>query len=196
MRSLPNAYGNDPINWLAAVPTPGTHGVSGTLPSITGHPSSRSALLGQSAGFTVNAAGTGPLRYQWLFKENNLPDATNSTLTLNNLIYAQAGDYSVVVFNSAGSVQSSNAALIVLIPPTINVQPVDVDVRVRPDNNADVAPFTNATFTVSAVTANPPLTYQWRVNGTNIAATNIYGINTFSLLVSNVTVASWPSGLT
>ena len=190
-RINPSAYGNDPINWIAASPTPGTQGVSGTLPSVTGHPSSRSALLGQSAVFSVSAAGTGPLRYQWLFKDNNIQDATNVTLTLNNLIYAQAGDYSVVVFNGAGSVQSSNAALTVLIPPTINVQPVDVDVRVRPDMQPDVAPFTNATFTVSAVSSNPPLTYLWRMNGTNITATNIYGLNSATLTVSNVTMENF-----
>ena len=190
-RINPGAYGNDPINWLAASPTPGTQGVSGTPPTITSQPSSQNGLSGQSAMFSVSASGSGPLSYQWLFKEDNIAGATNSILMLSGLTYDRAGLYSVVIFNSAGSVQSSNATLNILIPPTITQQPVDVDVRVRPDLQADVAPVTNATFTISAIAANPPLTYQWRVNGTNIAATNVFNINTATLLVSNVTVENF-----
>ena len=110
---------------------------------------------------------------------------------LSGLTYDKAGLYSVVVFNSAGSVQSSNATLNILIPATFTQQPADVDVRVRPDLQSDVAPVTNATFTISVNSANPPVSYQWRVNGTNIAATNIFGINTATLLVSNVSVENF-----
>src|SRR5262249_16273102 len=52
--------------------------------------------------------------------------------------------------------------------------------RVRPDPSA--APTTNATFTVGATTANPPLGYQWRVNGTNIP-----GATSTTLVFNNVT---------
>jgi Concanavalin A-like lectin/glucanases superfamily/Lamin Tail Domain/Bacterial Ig domain/CotH kinase protein len=190
-RINPGAYGNDPINWLAASPTPGTHGVSGTPPAITSQPSSQNGLCGQSVMFSVSASGSGPLSYQWLFKEDNIAGATNSILMLSGLSYDKAGPYSVVVFNSAGSAQSSNATLNILIPATFTQQPVDVDVRVRPDLQSDVAPVTNVTFSISVNSANPPVSYQWRLNGTNITSANIFGINTATLLVSNVTVDSF-----
>ena len=180
------AYGNDPINWTAAAPSAGTNQVIGSAPSITSQPASQSALGGQSVMFSVTATGTAPLRYQWFYKGATLQDATNSILSLSSLAFSQSGPYSVIVFNGVGSVQSSNAVLNVLIPAIITLQPVDVDVRIRPDNNADVAPTTNATFTVSVASANPPITYLWRMNGTNITSTNIFGINSATLLVSNV----------
>ena len=179
-------YGNDPINWVAATPSAGTNQAVGSAPSITSQPASQNSLAGQTVMFSVTASPTGPLRYQWLYKGATIHDATNSILTLNSLAFAQSGTYSVIVFNGVGSVQSSNAVLNVLIPASITQQPADVDVRIRPDNNSDVAPTTNATFTVNVASANPPINYQWRVNGTNITATNLFGLNAATLLVSNV----------
>ena len=179
-------YGNDPINWIAASPSAGTNQVIGSAPIITSQPASQSALGGQSVMFSVSATGTASLRYQWLFKGAVIRDATNSILTLNGLAFSQSGPYSVIVYNGVGSVQSSNAVLNVLIPAIITLQPLDVDVRIRPDNSTDVAPVTNATFTVSVASANPPINYLWRMNGTNITSTNIFGINSSTLLVSNV----------
>jgi len=53
------------------------------------------------------ADGTAPLTYQWQLNGTNLLDATNATLTLNNLTLDQAGSYSVTITNQAGSVSSS-----------------------------------------------------------------------------------------
>ncbi len=180
------AYGNDPINWTAAATSAGTNQAVGSAPSITSQPASQSGLGGQSVMFSVSATGTAPLRYQWFYKGATIQDATNSILSLSSLAFSQSGPYSVIVFNGVGSVQSSNAVLNVLIPAIITLQPVDVDVRIRPDNSTDVAPMTNATFSVSVASANPPINYLWRMNGTNIIATNIFGINSATLLVSNV----------
>jgi len=180
------AYGNDPINWVAASASAGTNQTTGSAPGLTSQPASQSALGGQSVMFSVSATGTAPLRYQWLYKGATIQDATNSILSLSSLAFSQSGAYSVIVYNGVGNVQSSNAVLNVLIPAIITLQPVDVDVRIRPDNNTDVAPVTNATFTVSVASANPPITYLWRMNGTNITSTNIFGINSSTLLVSNV----------
>jgi CotH kinase protein/Lamin Tail Domain len=180
------AYGNDPINWVAAATSAGTNQPAGSAPIITSQPASQSGLGGQSVMFSVTATGTAPLRYQWFYKGATIQDATNSILSLSSVAFSQSGPYSVIVYNGVGNVQSSNAVLDVLIPAIITLQPVDVDVRIRPDNNADVAPVTNATFTVSVASANPPINYLWRVNGLPITATNIFGINSATLLVSNV----------
>jgi hypothetical protein len=58
------------------------------------------------------------LRYQWRFNGTNLAGATDSSLTLTNVMPVQAGNYSVVVTNDYGpSVISSNAALTVTTIP-------------------------------------------------------------------------------
>ena len=67
---------------------------------------------GQSATFAVVAGGSANLIYQWYFNTNTpLADATNSTFTINSVQGTNAGVYSVIVTNSAGSIASTNAVL-------------------------------------------------------------------------------------
>jgi autotransporter-associated beta strand protein len=95
--------------------------VSGTLildlpPQIITQPVSRMAAPGASTTFSVTAAGTLPLHYQWQLNNANLAGATNTTLTLNNVQPADTGDYLVVVTNAFGSVVSATAGLVVVNP--------------------------------------------------------------------------------
>ncbi|PYJ07268.1 MAG: hypothetical protein DME25_04245 [Verrucomicrobia bacterium] len=129
-------------------------------PSITNQPQSQTVFAGGSATFSIGASGTTPLSYQWRFNGTNLSGATNSSFTRSNAQSSDAGNYSVVVSNVAGSATSSNAALTVLpvnVAPSITSQPQSVTTN----QGADV------TFTVSA-TGTPSPTYQWRFNGTNV----------------------------
>jgi hypothetical protein len=174
------AYGNDPANWVAAGLTAGSSYGGGLPPTIAQQPTDVTTLATLSASFSVVAAGTGPFSYQWRFNGSPIPGATSSILALPAVSTSQAGTYSVVVLNSSGAVISSGAQLTVLIPATIVVQPQDIQIRVRPDPTA--APTTNATFTAAATTFNPPLSYQWRFNGTNIP-----GATSTSLTFTNVT---------
>src|SRR6185436_19016415 len=103
------AYGNDPANWEAAIATPGTEFIGGQSPSLHAQPQSQVALAGQIVTFTVSADGLPPLFYQWRFNGNDLPGATGSNLVLNSVQPAQAGNYSVVVFNYGGSAASAIA---------------------------------------------------------------------------------------
>jgi hypothetical protein len=132
-RIVPGAYGDDPINWLAVVPNPGVHDIKGTPPVITSHPASRTNINLSSTVFTVVATGSDPLFYQWRFNGSNLPGATNSSLVVTNLQLANVGVYQALVFNSAGSTDSSNALLVVRVGPTITMQPTNVVVRIPPD---------------------------------------------------------------
>jgi hypothetical protein len=100
---------------------------------------------------------------------------------LTNVQITLSGEYSCVVLNTAGSAVSSNASLSVLILPTISAHPLNLNVRVRPDPSA--ATSTNAIFGVNATSLNPPLSYQWRKNGTNIP-----GAIGQSYTITNVTV--------
>src|SRR6185436_4365795 len=119
------------------------------------------------ANFAVSATGTPPLYYQWRFNGSNLEGATNSTLLLPSVRLENSGIYQAVVFNSAGSADSSNATLTVRAGPNFIMHPTNFAVRVPPDPQAN--PTNRVTFSATAVTYNPPLRYQWQFNGTDIA---------------------------
>jgi formylglycine-generating enzyme required for sulfatase activity len=89
-------------------------------PTIVGQPQPVTAQTGQMAVFTVVATGTEPLAYQWKRNGVNLPGATASTLTINQPQSSDAGDYSVEVSNSVGSVSSAPAKLTVDGGPVSN----------------------------------------------------------------------------
>ncbi|HOC57662.1 MAG TPA: immunoglobulin domain-containing protein, partial [Verrucomicrobiota bacterium] len=78
--------------------------------------------------------------------------------TRNNVQTGDAGSYSVVVTNLAGSVTSSDAVLAVNVPPAITTQP----------ESLTVSQGANATFTVTA-TGTAPLVYQWYFGGLPVA---------------------------
>ena len=52
---------------------------------------------------------TAPLIYQWQHDTTNISGATNASLTLTNVSFSEAGSYSVLVTNTAGATNSSNA---------------------------------------------------------------------------------------
>ncbi len=154
-------------------------------PFITTQPQSQTVNAGSNATFTVLATGTAPLSYQWQFNATNIAGATATNYTRTNVQSADAGNYSVVVTNLAGSLTSSNAVLTVNdVPPSIAAQP----------QNQSVPPGKNATFTV-VVTGTAPLSYQWQFNlvnlpgGTNstYSITNVQSANLgyYRVIVSN-----------
>jgi hypothetical protein len=125
--------------------------------TIVAQPQSLTVPAGGSASFTVAAAGTPPLSYQWKRGGVNLPAATGPTFSLNNVSAAQSGSYTVEISNAAGSTTSAPAILTVNVPPSIQTQP----------SNQNVAPGATVTFSVVA-TGEPPLSYQWQKNGQKI----------------------------
>ena len=149
-------------------------------PFITAHPQPVTAIRDQSAMFSVAAGGTPPLTYQWRFNGNNLPGATNAMLTLQGLLTNQAGLYSALVRNSAGSALSTGAQLTLLIPATISQQPTNRSQTVTYNAGLMIYNPTNASFVVNAF-GTGPLAYQWRFNGQNLP-----GATTSTLVLSNV----------
>jgi hypothetical protein len=95
-------------------------------PVITTQPQSIAIVVGSSAGFTVAATGTAPLRYQWRLNGTNIAGATNASLTIAGAQPADAGDYTVVVSNTVGVATSAVATLTVIVPPTVTVTASDV----------------------------------------------------------------------
>jgi len=88
--------------------------VTNAPPSISIQPQNQNVLAGQTATFSVTAGGTLPLSYQWLLGGTNLSGATTNPFVLANVQSNNAGNYSVVITNIAGSVTSSVAALAIL----------------------------------------------------------------------------------
>jgi uncharacterized repeat protein (TIGR01451 family) len=84
-----------------------------TTPFIVVEPQSRSVFRGSNTTFSVLGDGAPPLNYQWQFNGVDLPGATNASLLLTNVQPAQAGFYSVRVFNRFGAVDSVSAELFV-----------------------------------------------------------------------------------
>jgi kumamolisin len=86
-------------------------------PQIVLAPQSQSATVGDTVTLSVVATGSDPLTYQWKLGTSNINGATSSSLTLSDVQLSTAGSYSVVLTNTAGSVQSDPAQLTVVPPP-------------------------------------------------------------------------------
>ncbi len=92
-------------------------------PLITTQPANQRVGEGAAVSFTVEAAGTAPLSYQWqragmpLADGGSINGATTATLMLNDAQAVDAGHYSVVVSNASGMTTSAQAVLTVLTLP-------------------------------------------------------------------------------
>ncbi|MEI9864670.1 MAG: immunoglobulin domain-containing protein [Limisphaerales bacterium] len=89
--------------------------VTNAAPSINSQPQNQSIVAGQNATFSVTAEGTLPLNYQWRLGGMNISSATTNPFVLTNVQATNAGDYSVIITNIAGSVTSSVATLTILV---------------------------------------------------------------------------------
>ena len=80
-------------------------------PSITTQPVSQTISVGDQVTFSVDANGTPPLYFQWQLNATSITGATGRTFTISSAQAAQAGHYTVVVSNAAGSLTSTAASL-------------------------------------------------------------------------------------
>ena len=87
-------------------------GATNQPPVITTPPQNQNCSIGQNISFSVVAAGSAPLRYQWSFNGVPLNNATNTLLSLSDVQPSTAGQFSVVVSNAAG-IASAEASLTV-----------------------------------------------------------------------------------
>ncbi len=155
-------------------------------PTITSQPQGQSISAGSGVGFSVTAAGSSPLSYQWTFEGIPVGAATNSTLFLSEPQAANEGDYQVVVSNAAGAVTSAPALLRVLpAAPAILAGPTSLTVPAGSE----------VTFGVTA-TGSTPMTIWWFQNGSLVSlATNLQFVITnaqstdsgnYQVMVSNL----------
>ena len=81
-------------------------------PSITVQPTDQTVPVGQPATFTVSAAGTMPLSYQWQRGGAQIANATSVSYTMAPVTVADNGSaFAVVVSNAVGMVASNAAKL-------------------------------------------------------------------------------------
>jgi hypothetical protein len=114
--------------------------------------------------FAINADvyGAGLLGYVW--RQNGALVGTNAAYAKTSASLADSGDYDVIVTNAYGAVTSAVV--------TLTVNPAEPPSITQPPATRPVYPGGSGLFTVE-VAGTPPLSFQWKENGTNIVgATN------------------------
>ncbi len=92
-------------------------GVPAAAVTISTQPVGLTVPEGNTATFSSSATGTPAPSYQWQRNGVDLPGATGSSLSLNQVRLSDAGDYTVVVTNDLGSITSAKATLTVTTAP-------------------------------------------------------------------------------
>lgn len=172
-RLLASAYGNDPTNWKAAYPSPGTNYLSGQPPAITQQSPNATLRVGTNLTLSIQVSGDNPMGIRWSFNGVTIAGATSTNLVLTNLQVSQSGQYLATALNPYGSVASTPIVLSVLQPLSITTQPT----------NISEFPYRTAVFTLGTA-GSQPISYQWFKDGSPIS-----GANSASLIKASLSVA-------
>ncbi|HLP09733.1 MAG TPA: DNA/RNA non-specific endonuclease [Opitutaceae bacterium] len=127
----------------------------GGPPVVVSGPVSRTAAAGDDVTFSVVAAGTLPMTYEWFHGDESLGSSLSPSLHLPGVQSVTAGDYAVHITNAEGEYLSTTATLTVVpAAPTIVSDPSGQSV------------FAGAAVALSVTAKGTgPLAYQWRKNG-------------------------------
>jgi hypothetical protein len=149
------------------------------LPVIAGGPADALADVGGSATFSVTAStATGVTNYQWYLNGAAITNATGQSLTVNPVLAASFGSYSVAVNDGAYSSWSTNATL----------KPASGPVIITPPGNLAAVVGGSPVFSVTAGTSSGVTNYQWTYYATNLTSASA---TTKSLTLTNVQAASF-----
>jgi uncharacterized delta-60 repeat protein len=125
--TLSNIQTADEAAYSVVISSPGATSVTSRavgldvlgVPEITQDPAPQTVDFGGTATFTGAATGATPLTYQWYYGTTALTNgtgvsgATSATLTLTNVDFADAGQYSLKVTNGLGDDTTASAQLTV-----------------------------------------------------------------------------------
>ena len=173
--------------------------INPSAPFLLGQPSNQEMVRGGAVTFTVSARGSDPLSYQWQFNNADIPDATNSSLTLSNIQTNNVGSYCVIVNNAYGMINSSNATLVIVPTVIVGWGSVFTSSPNPPLGLTNVAAI-SAGDNYSVALKNDSTVYAWgwdafsRLNVpvglTNVSVISAGGFHG-SALVNNGTVVDW-----
>jgi len=117
-------------------------------------PADRSVVAGQSTTFSPEFVGTAPLFFQWLKNGELIPNATNATYTIAQVLQGDEGSYSVQISNSQSTNVTSRVAVL-----TVTGVPVTI---ADPSQPADQTVSEGLPFTLSVqAQGSAPISYQW-----------------------------------
>ena len=150
---------------------------TGTAPSISSQPASRMVDAGSSVAFSVSASGSPTPTYQWQKNGAAIAGATKASLIITPVQVSDAGNYTVVVTNTAGSVTSATAMLTVnsvTVVPSFTAQPA----------SQTIADGSTVIFS-STATGAPAPAYQWYLNSSPVP-----GATSANLLINGASFAN------
>ncbi|MBO2008745.1 PQQ-dependent sugar dehydrogenase [Hymenobacter negativus] len=134
-----------------------------SAPVITTQPASVAVVPGAAATFSVAAAGSTPLSYQWQKNGVNIAGATGTSYTIASVVAADAGQYRAVVTNSVGTATSTAATLTVTAPNTAPTAQI-----LTPASGTTYVAGTTISFSGSATDAEdgplPASAFVWQVD--------------------------------
>ena len=135
---------------------------SNPITTITTEPASQTVVVDDNVTFSVTAAGTAPLHYQWYFNGSTITGATATNYSITEVRTSAAGSYSVVVTNSSSSATSSVAVLTVnKATPVVNIWPTAGGITYLQALSASVLSGGSAsvggTFAFTAPATTPPV---------------------------------------
>ena len=113
------AYSVTVTDNAGSLPSPASGYLTVLDPGILSNPTSLQKIEGQTATFSVVAAGSGTLTYAWfngsdpVSNGGRISGANTASLTISNVAVADNGSYSVVVTGGAGQATSTAATLYV-----------------------------------------------------------------------------------
>ena len=143
-------------------------------PVILHPPVGLTAYTGRDVTLQATAAGAQPLSYQWLFNGTNIPGATNTSLIIPNVQFANAGNYQLFVSNSINTALSLPAPLTVISNNTLTFL----------STPAAQTNYQGSKMTLGvAVLGSGPLRYQWFFSTTNKNYTAVPGATNDTLVM-------------
>lgn len=181
-RRDPAAYGNDPVNWHAGVPTPGWENLSaaGPVPSLVGGLEPQLVELGGTVRLVASVLDA--ISFEWFLNGEPIPGASGATLLLESFGFDQTGTYSVLAANGFGALTLATDVGI-RMAPLIRVQPQPQSLSL-----GDTAVF------YVTCQGTPPFAYQWfrggeplpdETNGVLRVPVTLAAAGNYSVAVSN-----------
>ena len=108
-----------------------------SIPNITVQPEERvTTAENNTVILTCEAESLAPVNYKWKKGSVDVPDAKMNTLTIENIKFSDAENYTCIATNHIGSVTSSNASVEVQELPAFFLQPDHQDIYLRDQNGA------------------------------------------------------------